>query len=594
MKSHLARLLITFLALPLGLRGESTLSAYVSEDAWGVVEIENVADLLNDARNGPFGKLWTDEVEERLVEWWKEEALPKGRENRENAQELIERVRDLAGKFKGRVTFSVGGDFGRILEALAADDEKNAIPEILFLADTEASAEDVFGFIEWVEDLSEEDADLRVEKEKVAGETVFFLGPREPESEEHCFGISVVDGVFCIGVGRSLSVDAVERLADEPDGGLAENPDYEDAFEEIGRGDLRFFFNFRVLGPLFSFLKENENTQIPENPFGVTTAGLIDALGLIGLECLALQVDLTEEGMELGSALYLGERTGLLALLESSEGAPPLPPFVPAGALTATTVRYDLGRLWPKLEKVLKEVSPALHLMVDGQIKAFEAKAGVNVRKDLFGSFGDRHVSFSETAYTMGNNFADALKDFEQGEGVPEEPPVKEVYAIGLRDGQALDRSIRGIVDAFAGGAELFDEREHKGVTVRTMKGTEATGHFLSYAITPDWLLVNVGKPAGLNQVINRLEKARKSLWNRPDVAAVMREAPPGVSQWDYVDLSVLTGLFLPVVDMAVEEETGEPLFGENPPKLPYFILGWTRDVKRGFISRAGVYPKEK
>ena len=602
MKRMLARLPLLFLFLPLALRAEADLGAYLSEDAWGVIEIENAESLSEDFRNGPLGRLWTEEVEAKLIGWWEEKlASEEDEQARETVRELLDRLEDLSGKFKGGIAFSIGGDLADVLEALADGDEADAIPEILFLAETEANEEDLADFIEWVEEKARESArkegdepDLRVEKEEVVGETVFFLGPRERDDEEHCFGLAIVDGVLCAGVGRSPSIAAVEGLADEPGGGLAENPDYEDVFEEIGRGDLRLFVNFRVLGPLFAFLKESETTQIPENPFGVTTAGLLDALALDGLECLALQIDLSEEGLEVGSALYLGERTGLLALLESAEGAPPMPPFVPAGAFTATTVRYDLGRLWPKLEKVLKEVSPALSLMVDGQIKAFETKAGVNVRKDLLGSLGDEIVTFSEMAFTRGNDFADALKNYEEGEGAPEEPPVREVYAIGLRDGRALDRSIRGIVDAFAGGAKLFDERRHRGVTIRTMKGAGGDGPFFSYAITPEWLLLSVGKASGLNQVVNRLHKARSTLWKRPDVAAALREAPPGVSQWDYVDLSSLTDFLLPLLDMVVEEETGEPFFGENLPKLPYFMLGWTRDAKRGFTSRLRTYPKEK
>lgn len=594
MNRSLILLCLPFLFPSLALQAKADLGAYVSEDAWGVFEIENLEALSKDFRNGPFANLWTEKAEAKLVEWWEEEALPKGLEKRENAQELIERMRELAEKFKGSVTFSIGGDFGEILEALAADEEEDAIPEILLLAETEATMEDLAEFVEWLEDFNEEDADLRVEEEKVAGKTVFFIGPSEPRDEEHCFGISIVNGVFCAGVGRTLAIDAVERLVDEPDGGLTNNPDYEDAFEAIGRGDLRFFLNFRVLGPIFAFLKQSEATQIPENPFGVTTAGLIDALALDGLECLGLQIDFSDKGMEVGSALFLGERTGLLALLESTDGAPPMPPFVPAGAFSATTVRYDLKGLWPKLEKVLKEASPALHLMVDGQIKAFETQAGVNLRKDLFGSLGDRVVTFSETGYASGSEFAESLlNDLEEAEDVSEESPLKEVYAIGLRDGQALDRFIRGVVDAFAQGTELFDEREHKGVTIRTMKGTEATGQFFSYAITSEWLLLSMGKASGLNQVVNRLNKARKTLWNRPDVAAALREAPPGVSQWDYLDLSGLTDFLLPLIDMALEEEMGETLFGENLPKLPYFMLGWTRDGTRGLVSRLSVYSKE-
>jgi len=139
-------------------------------------------------------------------------------------------------------------------------------------------------------------------------------------------------------------------------------------------------------------------------------------------------------------------------------------------------------------------------------------------------------------------------------------------------------------------------------VTIRSMRGTEGVGIELSYAVTPKWLLVNVGDRSRMLRVISRLNKSRKSLWKEPSVAAVIREAPKGVKQWDYVDLENLSNFLFPLLGMALEDsefklELGitnkdENFFDKDFPSLPYFMLSWTRESKRGFVSKAKLFPK--
>jgi hypothetical protein len=370
-----------------------------------------------------------------------------------------------------------------------------------------------------------------------------------------------------------------------------ENPDYREVFEEIGEGDVRFFLNLRGLGDLLDFVGESEDMQIPENPFGVTTKGIIDALGLEALECMGLGMDFDENGMEIASAIFMGKRGGLLKLMRLPDGDAPLASFVPSGVATATVARYDLGAVWPIMEEILRKVSPALHLMVNTQIQAFETKAGVNVRKDILGAFGEELVTFSD------------LKPLDLEElDDPDDLPMSEFYAVSLRDSEVFDRSLRTLLGSIAPGSELFKDREHKGITVRSMRGAEGAGIELSYAVTPKWLLVNVGDRSRMLRVISRLNKSRKSLWKEPSVAAVIREAPKGVKQWDYVDLENLSNFLFPLLGMALEDsefklELGitnkdEDFFDKDFPSLPYFMLSWTRESKRGFVSKAKLFPK--
>ena len=69
--------------------------------------------------------------------------------------------------------------------------------------------------------------------------------------------------------------------------------------------------------------------------------------------------------------------------------------FVPTNLMTASSARYDLSKLWPKMEEMMREISPQLLLLVNSQIQAFEDQIGVPFRKNVLGSLGDDVVSFS-------------------------------------------------------------------------------------------------------------------------------------------------------------------------------------------------------
>ena len=215
----------------------------------------------------------------------------------------------------------------------------------------------------------------------------------------------------------------------------------------------------------------------------------------------------------------------------------------------------------------------------------------MNVRKDILGSLGDELVTFSELKPLN-------LEELDE----PSDLPMSEFYAVSLRDSEVFDRSLRTMLGSIAPGGELFQDRVHKGITVRSMRGAEGAGIDLSYAVTPKWLLVNLGDRSRILRVISRLNKSRKSLWKEPSVAAVLRETPKGVKQWDYVDLENLSNFLFPILGMALEDDKfnmkfgisskDESFFDKDFPSFPYFLLSWTRESKRGIVSKAKLFPK--
>lgn len=579
--------------LPLGLGAKGKLADYLPADSWVVAEVEDLDALKEDLEKGPFGELWDSPAMEKIKKLLDENMLdfPEGEEG-EVAKELIERLTTWSEKSTGQVAFSISG----LEDVMKLPDDDARQPEIIFLAETEATSKELAELLEWLEEtvdrVGEGDDKLRIEKAKVRGHEVFWLTPEDnaDNGPDVSIGAFVIDGVLGLGGGRPAIEDLIERMDKNEGESITEHADYRDSFDEIGRGDLRMFVNIRPFIALaLEAIRENEDVAIPENPLGVTMDGIIAALGLDGLECMAMQMDFDKRGMEMGVALFMGKRNGLLGLLQSSDQSVTLVPFIPDDSSTAGVARFDLGLMWDTIMDILKDVSPALHIMVDGQIKAFEKQAGVSLRKDVLGSLGDELVSFSKI------NPEELEIPDEEGPAILDPDLnafLSEFYAISLKDADRFDQSLRTLLNAVAPGSELFNERKHKGVVVR-MLSDQADMSF-SYAVTPKWLFVNMGDHARMLKAISRSQKPRKSLWQRPDVAAAMKDLPREYNQLDYTDLEVLVDLLMPLMQQAIEEAAGESFDLEELPELPFFILGWGRDVRRGIVSRIKIFPKDK
>jgi len=299
-------------------------------------------------------------------------------------------------------------------------------------------------------------------------------------------------------------------------------------------------------------------------------------MGLDGLNHLGVQLNAKSKELEIASTLGLEHRKGILSFLAPVKGNLENHAFVSKDVFTVSNARNDMGQLWPNLENTLKSISPALHLLVTSQIQAFEDKSEVAIRSDLFGSLGDEVVSLSYL-----NNDNDEVKNAAS--------PSSSIYAIKLRDPKLFGRTMRAMIDSVSQGNELFEETEYKGVTIRSMRGLEAAGLSIAYAITDDWLLVSMGKKQYLNQVINRMKKGKNSLWDSSFIENAMADLPRGIRQVDYVDFSKMFSFF-EVMLGAIDQDEFDFL-PEDFGDFPYFLLGWTKDTDGGLVSKAKFYP---
>jgi hypothetical protein len=308
---------------------------------------------------------------------------------------------------------------------------------------------------------------------------------------------------------------------------------------------------------------------------------------------MGLQVDLDRERFSISSAFFLSKYEGLFSLLESKGKKAKLHDFIPPNLFSATTARYDLSQLWPRMEAIIGKVSPQLLLLVNSQIQGFEDQIGVPFRKNVLGSLGDEFVTISQLnpdwTDNLGQFFSEGKND--ELEELTESSPTNEVYAISLSDPKLFDQALRATVDGATKGADLFEERKHKGVLIRSMRGLEQAGVSISYAVTDKWLLLSMGGAPLLNQVINRMESADDSIWERKDVKRALKNFPDGVSQVDYFDFGRIMEMSRPMIDKMMEDQEIK-LKSSDIPEFPFFMLAWSKSVKNGVIGKAEFFPK--
>ena len=603
MKPRLCSILSFFLFVGIAdvLVAKSKLLERIPSDSVLVVSVDDWSDFSEKIEDGPFGLFAKSPAWRKMSEWMEDEFESGFGEEEPALEEMIEQMKEWKDSFKGGLAMSVGG-FDKMMGTLSDGTEFQDLPppSAIFLLETEKTDKDLVKTLRWMKkEIKRSDGDFGWDRSKVAGTEVHWIGTKKSKDNEKA-AVFIKEKIFHLILGGEENVrEALLLGSDASSKAISDNDQYLDLFDEIGDGDARLFMNFKPLVSMMEELVENSKFELPENPFGMKTEGLMEALGLDSLDCLGLQIDASDESFSLSSAFFVTKYDGIFSLMEDDGKKANLHSFVPPGLMSASSVRYDLSKLWPKMEEMMKEMSPQLFLLVNSQIQAFEDQIGVPFRKNVLGSLGDDLVSFSrlnaDWAENVSQLFSDELDDDELDELDASQlsSPTSDVYAISLRDPKLFDQALRATMDGATKGADMFVERKHKGTLIRSMRGLEQAGVSLSYAVTDKWLLLTMGEDQFLNQVIDRMQSDQKSLWDRKDVKSALRDFPDQVSQVEYFDLGQLMEMLKPMMGEMMEDEGADlDLKPRDLPDFPYFMLGWAKYLKRGMVSKITLFPK--
>jgi hypothetical protein len=543
------------------------------DNAVFLMEVDDLKEFSESIESGPLGEFSKSKAWDTMKEWAEDEWQNEMKNESENIEIFLEHLQEWTDNFSGGAVLGIWN-----LEKIFS----KKMPNMSLLIKTDSTTDQLEETLKLMKkEVASSGGKSSWELENIKGQDVHWIGTEKDKEKNQRLAIVLFDktlGIFISGEDH-VKETLMRRAGESPSDSMVKNVNYLDLFEEIERGAARIFLNFEPLRSLMEKAESLPGMQIPENPFGITTSKLISGLGLDSLECLGIQIDPSDDKLVLSSGAFFSHYDGIFSFMQHEEEGEVIPyDFIPNQAFSATSARYNFALLWPTVEKIVSGLSPQLLLLMNSQIQAFEEQAGVAFRRDVLGSLGDEAVSFS-----LLNGKAKTIEDFEKAN--------PSFYGISLTNSKLFDRSLRSMIDSFAPGNELFKDRVHKGVTIRKLRGLEESGVSLSYAVTDKWFFLAMGEDNQLNQMINRLQGKGRSLWKNKEVQKTLADLPDGVRQLDYMNLERLVEFLVPIAISSIESEGEFELSADDFPQLPYFLLAWSKNVKRGIIGKGELYP---
>ncbi len=212
---------------------------------------------------------------------------------------------------------------------------------------------------------------------------------------------------------------------------------------------------------------------------GKEVAKLLTKLGLDGLKGLTFYSGF-DGGAERGlfELETTGDRKGLLTLLNGKpfqlSDVPALPPDVTAWSMTNfdASVFYDIAL--QTAESIVELVAPDEVPKVKEFAKVADSFLGVEIRKDLLGSLGDKFVQYnspSEGPLNLGQTVLIKVRDAKKAE-------------------EAIATAIKGLAK-LAGGEVSVKKHIYHGVPTHEIHVKQQGFFFVpTYAIHKDWLVV--------------------------------------------------------------------------------------------------------
>ncbi len=589
-----------FIFLPLFASKKKSMSDYLPKDSLFAWEVDHWNLLHDEFSKSPWGEIADFPAWGKIKKWigenWSDGWNGFSEKERGEVEDFYEQVYlPLLGSLNGGMAMAIGQIEKSLKNEVlnwknedGGDSQWQAfgLPQISLLAQSKLSEQEfkeiMNSFKEWIK--NKETGKTRIEKSKVEGAEIHWIGHAKSQelntvpAKDTMLAISFHEGmILALSGGEEHVEETILRIQGKSRApSLAESVQYQDAFDEIQKGQARAFINFKKFISFLEQIQTMPNFKFPENPLGITYDGLINGLGLRGLDHFAMQIDFEDHEFSFGQGLFMNEREGLLAFLEPVDSNVELYDFCPANAFGVSTFRLDFAEMWPKVEKTIARVSPGLGLLLNSQIQAFEDQAMLSLRKDLFGSLGDEGVSIS---YLNLSAFGE----------VELNNPSSALYAISLKDPELFDRTLRSLLDAVSPGSDLFQERDHQGVLVRSMRGLGG-GTSLSYAIKDRWLLLSMGEGQYLNQLINRMKGAKSSLWKQAHIQKALKEMPTDVRQLDYVNFRKIMPFFSSVPFSVLNDAYNIDIDADDFGDFPFFMLLVSQDYKDGLISKAKLF----
>ena len=370
---------------------------------------------------------------------------------------------------------------------------------------------------------------------------------------------ALVEGVWLVSPTKErvfAAIDAVQQ------GGLPASLGASERFQRtrqrVGAAQALAYLNLPAIYPLVkeAVVALKTKTAGKANAFGLDPEVVLKALGLDALGESYAAVSLGPTQARLDTGLVYSEERGLMGLVAYQSGPTSQPEWVPSKWPNVSTARFSVPKAYAGLEALVNAINPMIFGMAQGQLRAFEKKLGVDLRRDLIGSLGDDLV----TAY--------ALPPGQEPGTVPAWTQMDQLIAISLVNEEAFLRSVNALKQLAGPAADqLFTERDYLGNTLYTLNVPTEPGNGaptgaargFSYAISRKTLLVGIGSSATVESALQGMTSGTGGFWQRADVKMALADLPSDAVSLQVQDLRVLlASLVASVVDYQAALNAGK------------------------------------
>ncbi len=363
-------------------------------DAFVVLTIPDWDKSFAAAKDFSMAQLWRDPAMRPFTEKFEQKFRGLIGEEDKNFERDWQEFKQLVG---GQLTLGVlPGD------GLA---EAGAGPDMVFLMDVKDKEKQLRAFIERCEKRDVDDGRV-IQRETVRGVKFARTLPKEPLKANDDEPVKKKSQPY-VGQSGSLllfseSTKALEKVLARQDGvgaGLDENPVFERARNSLGRDAQAFgWVNVKAFADLLGKMPAGGGDA---SPFGITPARVMDALGLGGLDGVALAARQSAEGTHLEAFVQAPQarRKGLLGILtpEAKEAGPL--PFVGGDAAKFTRIRLDGQKAFTALERMISDFNPQMAGMVTLMLESVgkDKDPNFDLRKQVIGNLGADFVTIQKS-----------------------------------------------------------------------------------------------------------------------------------------------------------------------------------------------------
>ncbi|WP_395743145.1 hypothetical protein [Prosthecobacter sp.] len=478
------------------------------KDTVGVIAVKNAPELLADWDKSTYAKFMQDDEAKRwMAPMRKNGEAPWDKFFKDTyGSGMYDTLKDYPGAL---VSYLVLTDFNQF--------DKD--PPSISLYETTGKQKELEAHkLAEVESKKKENSDLKVRSEDIGGVNVQIAAESDAADARWTTAWAVVGDVMIEANTRALMeymIGALKNNAGDPPGQAREH------LARIGQltnggGDMLLYFNgVKLLDLGEKALAAAEAKKKGEGKaaagFDIKPKTIMDMLGAQELQAIALTAELTDTQTRADITILHPEKpTGLLSIMRGSGNEVTLPPFIPAGILTASVSRADFGQVYDSLLGMIGKLGP-MAMMLTMQIPQFESQIGFKIRDDLFGSLADEVIQVQD------------------GNGTKE----SQVMGFKIKDAAKLGGVLEGVKRYVGAGFGAFEESDYLGFTINTLKISQTSNAATEVAFcnTGKYLLISVGSQDTLKKVLGRIkDPSGPSIWDSPYVQNLLSLAPKNYS----------------------------------------------------------------